>query len=80
MGMKIRQIGVLSVKIFTQDDVLAQNRLLSKSDREMDTRAVAAVKSAIYKAKICKKPIAKYDPVLKTVYIEYADGRRCYVE
>ena len=47
MGMKIRQIGVLSVKIFTQDDVLAQNRLLSKSDREMDTRAVAAVKSAI---------------------------------
>ena len=73
MGMKIRQIGVLSVKIFTQDDVLAQNRLLSKSDREMDTRAVAAVKSAIYKAKICKKPIAKYDPVLKTVYIEYAD-------
>lgn len=80
MGMKIRQIGVLSVKIFTQDDVLAQNRLLSKSDREMDTRAVAAVKSAIYKAKICKKPIAKYDPVLKTVYIEYADGRRYYVE
>lgn len=57
MGMKIRQIGVLSVKIFTQDDVLAQNRLLSKSDREMDTRAVAAVKSAIYKAKICKSPL-----------------------
>jgi pantothenate kinase-related protein Tda10 len=38
---------------------------ISKSDAEMDERAVQAVKSAVNKANTCKKPIAKYDKVAK---------------
>ena len=34
---------------------------MTESDNEMDERAVEAVKAAINKAKICKKPIAGYD-------------------
>jgi hypothetical protein len=37
------------------------------------------VRSAIDKAKICRKPIAKYDPVTKKTYVEYADGEKKYV-
>ncbi|MGN1305128.1 MAG: hypothetical protein ACI4YB_08850 [Oscillospiraceae bacterium] len=52
---------------------------ISKSDAEMDKRAREAVRSAINKAVICKKPIAKYDKVNKRAYIETADGERKYV-
>lgn len=45
----------------------------------MDSRATAAVRSAIDKAKVCKKPVAKYDPVTKKAYVEYADGVKKYV-
>ncbi len=38
-----------------------QKSTLTESDTEMDERAVEAVKAAINKAKICKKPIAGYD-------------------
>jgi hypothetical protein len=37
------------------------------------------VRSAIDKAKICRKPIAKYDSVTKKTYVEYADGEKKYV-
>lgn len=37
-------------------------------DNEMDERAVEAVKAAINKAKICKKPIASYDKEKKRAY------------
>lgn len=50
------------------------------SDREMDERAVEAVKAAINKAKICKKPIAGYDKEKKAAYIEYANGKRKYAK
>jgi hypothetical protein len=53
---------------------------ISDSDSEMDERAVQAVKSAINKAIICKKPVAKYDAVAKKAYIQYADGVKQYVE
>lgn len=53
---------------------------ISASDLEMDTRAKAAVKSAINRAKTCKKPIAKYDKTIKKAYIESADGERTYVD
>lgn len=53
---------------------------LTESDIEMDTRAVEAVKAAIEKARICKKPIAGYDDVRKAAYIEYANGERKYAE
>jgi hypothetical protein len=40
----------------------------------MDARAVEAVKAAINKARVCKKPIAGYDKENKKAYIEYANG------
>lgn len=39
----------------------------------MDSRATAAVRSTIDKAKVCKKPVAK------KAYVEYADGVKKYV-
>lgn len=45
----------------------------------MDKRAAYAVKAAIKKAKVCKKPIAKYDAVQKKAYIEYANGTKKYL-
>ena len=53
---------------------------LTESDNEMDERAVEAVKAAINKAKICKKPIAGYDNEKKQAYVEYANGERKYAE
>ena len=41
----------------------------------MDARAVEAVKAAINKARVCKKPIAGYDKENKKAYIEYANGQ-----
>lgn len=54
--------------------------LLSENDLEMDRRAEAAVQAAINRAKICKKPIAKYDVKTNRAYIEYPDGRIEYAE
>ena len=53
---------------------------LTVSDNEMDERAVEAVKAAINKARICKKPIAGYDKEKKQAYVEYANGERKYAE
>lgn len=65
------------ISIFERD-VLKE--ILSASDSEMDRRAVEAVKAAINKAKICKKPIAGYDKEKKAAYIEYLNGDRKYAE
>lgn len=51
-----------------------ESKTLTLSDQEMDARAVEAVKAAINKAKVCKKPIARYDKENKKAYIEYANG------
>lgn len=53
---------------------------LTPSEIEMDKRAVEAVRAAIHKAKVCGKPIARYDSVLKRAYIEYPNGDRKYAE
>lgn len=53
---------------------------LTVSDSEMDERAVEAVKAAINKARICKKPVAGYDKEKKQAYVEYANGERKYAE
>lgn len=58
----------------------SQKRFISSNDAEMDKRAVHAVKSAVKKAEVCKKPIAKYDVSAKRAYVEYANGERRYVE
>ena len=51
-----------------------ESKTLTLSDQEMDARAVEAVKAAINKAKVCKKPIAGYDKENKKAYgeIKYA--------
>lgn len=57
-----------------------EENTLTLSENEMDARAVEAVKAAINKAKICKKPIAGYDKEKKATYVEYANGERKYAE
>ena len=54
--------------------------ILTVAGNEMDERAVEAVKAAINRAKICKKPIAGYDREKKAAYVEYANGERKYAE
>ena len=52
---------------------------LTENDKEMDYRARKAVEMAIEKARICKKPIARYDAETKRAYLEYPNGEREYV-
>lgn len=59
--------------------VPASGTTISLNEAEMDHRAREAVKSAIHKAKTCRKPIARYDRITKKAYIETEDGRRVYV-
>lgn len=59
--------------------VSAGSITISQNEEEMDIRAREAVKSAIHRAKTCKKPIAKYDRTMQRAYIETVDGRRKYV-
>lgn len=65
------------IKVVSRNE---EKSTLTVSDNEMDLRAVEAVKAAIEKAKICKKPIAGYDKEKKTAYIEFANGERKYAE
>jgi len=65
------------IKVVSREE---EKSTLTESDNEMDERAVEAVKAAINKAKICKKPIAGYDNEKKQAYVEYANGERKYAE
>lgn len=65
------------IKVVSHEE---EKNILTESDREMDERAVEAIKAAINKAKICKKPIAGYDKEKKRAYVEYANGERKYAE
>ena len=65
------------IKVVSQEE---EKNTLTVSDNEMDERAIEAVKAAINKAKICKKPIAGYDKEKKAAYVEYANGERKYAE
>ena len=62
------------VKVITGTE---RKESVSSNDLEMDARAV---KAAVDKAQFCKKPVAKYDVKNKKAYIEFADGKRKYVE
>ncbi len=73
----VRSRNGKTIKVVTSVD---QSGIISSRDAEMDARAVEAVKTAVAKAKFCKKPIAKYDKETKKAYVEYADGVRKYVE
>ena len=57
-----------------------RDSVISESAAEMDYRAEEAVKAALHRAKVCKKPIARYDMDTKRAYIEYPNGERKYVE
>lgn len=46
------------VKVITGDSV---KESISSSDAEMDRRTEEAVKAAIHRAKVCGKPVARYD-------------------
>lgn len=48
-------------------------------EKDMDYRAKQAVKAAVSKAEVCKKPVAKYDVATKTAYLQYPDGSRVNV-
>ena len=66
MKTRIKQVGKISVNVVTDKrESLLSNHLITESDAEMDSRATAAVKSALDRAKVCKKPVAKYDTVTK---------------
>lgn len=65
-----------SIKVI---NVSKRDEYISRQDHEMDLRAIEAVKAAVDKAKICNKPIAKYDRKTQKVYIEYASGEKKYV-
>lgn len=66
-----------SIKVI---NVSEKDEYISRQDYEMDLRAIEAVKAAVDKAKICNKPIAKYDRETQKVYIEYANGEKKYVQ
>ncbi len=65
----------IEVKVINTHD---QSKYISCSDAEMDLRASQAIKAAIEKAKICTKPIAKYDKDSNRAYLEYANGDKKY--
>lgn len=56
------------------------NAVLSETDIEMDYRVREAVKAAINRAEICKKPIARYDAVNRKAYLQTTDSKKIYVE
>lgn len=64
------------IKVITGDSV---KESISSSDAEMDRRAQEAVKAAIHKAKVCGKPVARYDKIQKRAYLEMPDGEKRYV-
>lgn len=70
-----------SIKIIpsSSDSKFLANNIITVQDAEMDKRAREAVKSAVAKAKVCSKPIAKYDITTKRVYLEYSNGEKKYV-
>ena len=74
---KVININGMAVKVI--DNTEKQDNL-SQEDKDMDIRAKEAVKAALEKAKVCKKPIAHYDIETKRAYIEDAEGNRRYVE
>lgn len=77
MAENVRKVGKYKVKVITGENTSAE--AISKRDKEMDNRAVEAVKSAIKKAKICRKPIAGYDIQTKQAYVKHANGVKTYV-
>ena len=76
MSRTIKIYGNRLVTVVSED---SSHSIISDADAEMDARAKEAVKSAINRARTCKKPIARYDKVSRRAYIETSDGKKTYV-
>lgn len=76
MSRTIKLNGNRSVTIVSAE---GSETAITPNDAEMDIRAKEAVKSAINRAKTCKKPIARYDRESRRAYIETANGEKIYV-
>ena len=76
-SVKVKKTQNHSIKVISSQN---QNEYISLADKEMDKRATEAVKSAVAKAEIWKKPVAKYDIKTRKVYVKYANGKKKYVE
>lgn len=74
-----RSIKLNSNQLVTIVTAESSEVAITPTDVEMDLRAKEAVKSAINRAKTCKKPIARYDRVNRKAYIETANGEKIYV-
>lgn len=74
---KVITINGMAIKVVDNNEKQAN---LSQEDKDMDIRAKEAVKAALKKAKVCNKPIARYDLKLKRAYIEDAKGNIRYVK
>ena len=72
-----KKIGKHSVSVVSPENV--DKVAMSSDDQDMDTRMKAAVNSAIHKAKVCQKPIAKYDSRKKKAYVLDSNGVKKYV-
>ncbi len=78
MPQSVKKVGKYTVKVVKTKKAVTAT--ISSRDMEMDNRAKAAVKSAIEKAEVCHKPIARYDLAKKKAYVEQADGVKEYVD
>lgn len=74
---KVVNINGMTINVI---DAQEKDAFLTQDDKDMDIRATAAVRAALNKAKICEKPIARYDIVTHRAYIENADGTIRFVE
>ena len=52
---KVKKIGNLSINVISDGNALLENKLINENDAEMDYRATEAVRSALDKARICKR-------------------------
>lgn len=66
-------------KNVTENSLIEAN-VLTADEVELDRRAKSATRAAIKKAIDCNAPVARYDVEKKKAFLEYADGRRVYVE
>ena len=74
MDNKRIKVGNHSIKVIASGE-----SVVSPDDELMDKRVTTAVNSAIKKAKVCNKPIAKYDKRTKKAYVMQANGEKKYV-
>ncbi len=74
MDNKKIKVGNHTVKVVDSNE-----SNVSPEDKAMDKRVTAAVRSAINKANVCDKPIAKYDLRSKKAFVEQTNGEKKYV-